>query len=160
MGNRCSRDDAAACLSRVSGRQFDLSTSAEDEGFRPVAVLAAGLYAWLSALLFGAALLDIVYSRQIRDAGQTLFREAADLQLLISVMTAVAAIVAVAAAWRYSAARKLLGASVLFFAFSLITPAVLAPFVSGAQFAPYGAVLRIIDGGLVTLLGGPFCCWT
>jgi len=115
-------------------------------------VLAAGLYAWLSALLFGAALLDIVYSRQIRDAGQTLFREAADLQLLISVMTAVAAIVAVAAAWRYSAARKLLGASVLFFAFSLITPALLAPFVSGAQMAPYGAALRIIEGGLVTLL--------
>src|SRR3970282_668800 len=72
--------------------------------------LAVGLYAWLTAVSFGLAVLDVLYARLAPEAAGS-FPEAADFLLLVQAVTVLAAVGAIGLGWQSGATRNLLIAS-------------------------------------------------
>lgn len=118
-------------------------------GVRTLGSLFVGLYAWVAAVSFGLALLDIVYSRLVPGAAAA-FSEVADFLLLVSAATVLAALAAIALTWNAAATRNFLIASLAVAVYGLFAPVFLSPFLPAGS--PVGAALRILIGAAVSLL--------
>jgi hypothetical protein len=114
--------------------------------------LVVGLYAWLTAVSFGAVLLDFLYAR-LAPGAEAALGEAADFLLLVDAVTLLAALGAIGLAWRSRAARSLVLASLIVAAAGFLAPALLAPLLRDAGPGS-GASLRIAISGLASLLAG------
>jgi hypothetical protein len=87
---------------------------------KSVRFLFAGFYAWISAVFFGAVIMDIVSARNLEKilggADKTsFFSEISDFLLLIAFILVIAALIAIALAWQSAIARNLFIASLLIF---------------------------------------------
>ena len=111
--------------------------------------LAVGLYAWLTAVSFGLAVLDIVYARLVPGAAAA-FSEVADFLLVVNAVTVLAALGAIGLSWNSSATRSLLIASVGVIVLGFLAYMFLSPFrLEGSTLGPG---IRIILAGAVSLL--------
>jgi hypothetical protein len=116
----------------------------------PVRTLVVGLYAWLVAVSFGLAWLDITYARLLPDAADA-FSEVADFLLFVMFVTTLAGIGAVGLSWKIRVARNLLAASLLI--------VLVAPFVALAILSPEaressaaGSIVRLSISGVASVL--------
>lgn len=112
-------------------------------------VLVVGLYAWLVAVSFGLAWLDIQYARLLPDATEA-FNDVADFLLFVTFVTGVTGICAVGLSWNSGAPRSLLAAS--------LATVLVAPFVALLILSPQvqdssatGSVVRLLIGGVASV---------
>jgi glucose dehydrogenase len=115
-----------------------------------VRALVVGLYAWLVAVSFGLAWLDIQYARLLPDAAEA-FREVADVLLFVMFVTTLAGIGAVGLSWNTRVPRDLLAASLVI--------VLVAPFVALLVLSPEaressatGSVVRLSISGAASVL--------
>lgn len=112
--------------------------------------LVVGLYAWLVAVSFGLALLDIQYARLLPDATEA-FRAVADFLLFFTFLTGVVGIGAVGLSWNSRATRNLLAASLVTI---LVVPfaalLILAPM--SQQSSVTGSAIRLSIFGVASVL--------
>ena len=111
--------------------------------------LAVGLYAWLTAVSLGFAVLDVLYARLVPEAAGA-FPEAADFLLLIQAVTVLAAVGAIGLGWQSSGARNLLVASAGVIPLGFLTYALLSPVLPDGS--PLGAGIRILLAGAASVL--------
>lgn len=126
---------------------------------RTVRNLFAALYAWSSAVLLGAVLLDVVYSSRLGHVDESFARsvygEVSDFLLLLGALTFLAALVATALSWDAPAARNLFASSLLLLSLEFLAPIVLVPLLralldsSALRMTPY---LRLAPLALASLL--------
>jgi hypothetical protein len=122
--------------------------------------LVAGLYTWIASVFFGAVLLDIVYfntasSNLAPDETIMLFSEAADFLLLILVLTLLAGMGAVAAAWKVAPSRNLFIASLLLVVAEFLAPMLLFSIIEMAQASlgfNVGSWVRLTLSALASIL--------
>jgi hypothetical protein len=95
------------------------------------------------------ALLDIAYAKLVPEATGA-FSEVADFLLLVSAVTLLAAVAAVALSWNSKPARCFLLASLLVGLLGLFAPAVISPFLQDGSVL--GPGLRIVVGGSISIL--------
>jgi len=113
--------------------------------------LFVGLYAWLAALLFGAIIVDIAYSRLVPEEAAA-FSDVADFLLLIGFITFLDGLVAIAFSWKSKFARALLIASLLAFSFEFIIPIFASQLMAHGLINNVGPWLRFIPVGLASIL--------
>jgi hypothetical protein len=113
--------------------------------------LVAGLYAWTVTLSFGTVVLDVLYSNRVPEAAVA-FSEAADFLLLIGAVTVLAAFGAIAVSWNSRVARNLFIASLVTIILGFFAPAFLSPLLQSAPPSALGPGIRIIIGGLASIL--------
>ena len=124
----------------------------------PVRSLLAGFYSWMVIAFFGATLLDTVYAKAIRgvlDSVQaaTVFSAASDFLLLVSALTALAAIGAIGSSWQSSLARNLFVASILLVIAEPLGPIVLRPLLLEANAGRWVRLLMSASASVLGLLG-------
>jgi len=112
--------------------------------------IAVGLYAWLASVAFGAALLDLAYARAVPEA-EAAFSRVADLLLMISAASVLAALAGIVVAWNWKPVRYLLTASLALVVLGLLAPAFLSPLLPGTD-SPLGAAIRLLVGGFASVL--------
>jgi len=110
-----------------------------------------GVYVWVLTIFFGMVLLDILYSNLVPEAAAA-FSEVSDFLLLIGFVTLLCAVAAIALTWQSSTARNLLIASLLVILMEFLTPVFFSPFIQNTQATTIGPWLRIIPGGLSSIL--------
>ncbi len=121
--------------------------------------LAAGFYAWISAVLFGGILLDIAYSKALSSITGTAgaFSFVSDVFLWIGFITVLAALAAIVLSWNSAAARNLLIASLLFFSLEFLIPLFFASFLQNTEGFALGPWLRILPTGIASILAFMAC---
>jgi hypothetical protein len=112
--------------------------------------IVVGVYAWLASVAFGASLLDVVYARAVPES-EAAFARVADLLLIISAVSLLAALVAIVLAWSRRPIRNLLSASLALVVLGLLAPAFLSPPLPDTPSA-LGAATRIFVGGVASVL--------
>jgi len=110
-----------------------------------------GLYVWVLAISFGMVLLDVLYARLVPGATFA-FSEVADFLLVISLVTLIAAIVALAFSRKSKAVRNLIIASQLILLLEIFIPAFFSMFRLNAQGLAIGPWIRIILSGAASIL--------
>lgn len=116
----------------------------------PVRTLVTGLYAWLVAVCFGLAWLDIQYARLLPDA-RVAYGEVADFLLLVTSVTVLAGIAAVGLSWKSRSARNLLAASLLIgFLAPIAALIILSPQMQ--ESSATGSIIRLSVGGVASVL--------
>jgi hypothetical protein len=100
--------------------------------------LLASLYTGIAFAFFGAVVLDISYAHALSSAPNLsdttgIFSQAADLLLLLAVITLLAGLGAIGATWNLPSARNLFISSLLFFSAEFLIPAILSPFLLKIQ---------------------------
>jgi hypothetical protein len=110
-----------------------------------------GLYAWVLAISFGMVLLDILYTRLVPGATFA-FSEVSDFLLLISLVTLIAAIVAIAFSGKSKAVRSFIIASQLILLLEILIPAFFYMFKLNEQSLAIGPWIRIILSGVASIL--------
>jgi hypothetical protein len=113
--------------------------------------LLIGVYVWIITIAFGMVLLDSLYANLV-PAAHTTSSEVSDFLLLIDFGVLLAALAAIAAAWKIVTARGLLFASLLAFTFEFLIPVLVSVFVKDAQGLTIGPWLRIIPSGAASIL--------
>jgi len=116
--------------------------------------IVVGLYAWVLAASFGAAVLDVVYAKTIAgvvDAAQTvrIFSEVSDFLLLPLVLATIAAVSALAFAFNARPARTLIVASVAMMFAPILLHVLLGPLLTESSV---GTWLRLVGGGSASAL--------
>jgi hypothetical protein len=119
--------------------------------------LLVGLYAWISAVLFGCTLLDTRYSRVLKNAldasnSSGVLSGVGDLLLLIGVVAVLAALAAIALTWGMPIMRYLLIASLIMLSFEFSAPVLVGGLLGGGQAAATGPSSRILPTGLASIL--------
>lgn len=119
--------------------------------------LLASLYACMAFAFFGAVLLDISYAHALSSAPSysdlaVIFSQAADLLLLLAVITFLAGLGAIGATWNLPSARNFFIASLFFLAAEFLIPPLLGPFLLDLQ-----ANSGLNIGTWVRLLGNAMC---
>lgn len=112
-----------------------------------------GIYAWITAVLFGATLLDVVYAYSVKnvlDSSEStlVFSGVSDTLLCFGLIMVIAAIVAMVSLWKFQIARNFIIASILIFFLELFIP-VLFPFFKYTHGSSWA---RLLSGGIVPLL--------
>ena len=97
--------------------------------------IVVGLYAWLASVAFGAAWLDLVYARAV-PASEAAFSRVADLLLMISAASVLAALAALVLAWSWRQVRSLLTASLALVILGLLAPVFLSPLLPSTGSPP------------------------
>jgi len=117
------------------------------------------MYAWSTAVFFGAVVLDIVYSRLLRDAvgsgpASSVYREVSDFLLLLGAFPLLAALLAIGVSWRVPRARNLFPISLVAVASEFFVPVVLFPLlrISTQSDLAMGRFIRLIPIALASLL--------
>ena len=110
-----------------------------------------GLYAWVLAISFGMVVLDVLYARLVPGATFA-FSEVSDFLLLISLVTLIAAIVALAFSRKSKPVRNLIIASQLILLLEIFIPAFFSMFRLNAQGLVIGPWIRIMLGGAASIL--------
>jgi hypothetical protein len=115
--------------------------------------ILVGIYAWISAVLFGATLLDVVYAKSLKNIldpseSSLVFSGVSDILLFFGFIMIIAAIGAMVSSWRFETARILFIASVLVFFLELLIPAFF-PFLKYTQGSAWA---RLLLSGMVPLL--------
>jgi hypothetical protein len=110
-----------------------------------------GLYVWILTISFGMVLLDILYANLVPEA-TIAFSKISDFLLLIDFVTLLCAIIAIAFSWKSKVARNLLIASQLVILFEFLIPAFFSLLGQNTQGLAIGPWLRIIPGGLASIL--------
>lgn len=113
-----------------------------------LSLLAVGLYAWVVSVLFGMVLLDIAVARSVAETAPP---GVGDLLLLVSVVSMVTGIGAVAASWDSPAVRTLLIGSLAIGALEVLALPVLAPIIQDVP-PGLGTSLRLAIHGLSCVL--------
>jgi hypothetical protein len=124
--------------------------------------LVVGAYCWSAAVVFGAELLDVVYSRAVSavlEAGQLtrVFSGVSDLLLLMFAATVCLAIGAIGAAWGAFRARVMLLLSIGIIGLGLLAVMVLGSAIAEASLGPVvrlsisGSASAAAVGALITL---------
>jgi hypothetical protein len=119
--------------------------------------LLASLYACMAFAFFGAVLLDISYAHALSNSPNffdlaVIFSQAADLLLLLAVITFLAGLSAIGATWNIPSARNFFIASLFLLAAEFLMPALLGSFLLNLQ-ANSGLNL----GTWVRLFGNAMC---
>ena len=98
------------------------------------------LYAWSTAVFFGAVLIDVVYASLLREAAgafvKPVFGEVADFLLLLAAPVVFTALAATALSWDVPGARHLFLASLLVLALEFILPIFLSPLLKTSPNSP------------------------
>lgn len=119
-----------------------------------------GMYSWIVTIYLGAVLLDMVYSRLLRELVradvQTVYSEVSDLLLLFTGLTLLAGVLAVGFAWNNTRARNLFAASLgaillaWFLAFALLIP--LSRTTPESGILSLGPLIRLVPLGLASVI--------
>lgn len=131
-----------------------VETDARASGYRPagtLSLLVAGFYAWAVTLSLGMVVLDVLYSRLVPESAVA-SSDVADVLLLIGAVTVLAAFGAVGVSWNSHAARNLFIASLVIVILGFVAPIFLSPLLQGASPPAWGAAIRVIVGGLASIL--------
>jgi hypothetical protein len=115
--------------------------------------ILVGIYAWITAVLFGATLLDVVYAKLLKnilDPSESIlvFSEVSDTLLFFGFIMIVAASGAMVSAWKFETTRNFFIASILVFFLGLLVP-VFFPFLKYTQGSAWA---RLLLSGTVPLL--------
>ncbi len=115
--------------------------------------LLVGIYAWTTAVLFGATLLDAVYAKSLKnilDSSENtlVFSKVSDTLLCFGLILAIAAFSAMVASWKFVTARYFILASMLILFLELLIPVIFL-FLKNTQGSSW---VRLLSGGIVTLL--------
>lgn len=110
-----------------------------------------GLYAWVLAISFGLVLLDVLYTRLVPGATFA-FSEVADFLLLVSLVTLIAAVVALAFSRKSKAVRNLIIASQLILLLEIFIPTFFSMFKLNMQALAVGPWIRVILSGAASIL--------
>lgn len=126
---------------------------------RTARYMICGLFAWSASVLFGAVLLDVVYSSLLGDhsgsALQTVYREVSDFLLVLGAPTLLVGLLAAAISWNSPPARSLFLISLLCLSIEFTIPIVFSPLLrtspdsSTFGFAPY---VRLVPLALASML--------
>ncbi len=116
---------------------------------RTSSALVVGLYAWLTTASFGAVVLDILYAR-LAPESRSAFAEVADLLLLITAVTILAALGAIGLSWNSNGARSCVIASLVVVVSGFSVPVLFSPYLGAGS--SLGAALRLGISGVASLL--------
>lgn len=119
-------------------------------GLRSLNSMAVFLYAWAVTIFFGAVLMDALYSSQVPQAAAG-FTAVSDLLLPAGLVTFLAALGAIASAWKPGAGRYFFLASLAVFLLEFGIPLVFSQLKTGPG-AGLTSLLRIGIHGLASLL--------
>jgi hypothetical protein len=115
--------------------------------------LLVGVYAWLTAIFFGAVLMDVLYASflaQQVDMSKIIpvFSDISDMLLRIGFILVLSAFAAIASSWSFPKARNFLIASLFIYSFEFTLP-MLFPYLKTSQ-GPFW--IRLFLVGTATLL--------
>ncbi|HEY6075054.1 MAG TPA: hypothetical protein VIV15_17155 [Anaerolineales bacterium] len=117
-------------------------------------LLIIGFYAWISAVTFGAVLVDIAYSKALFsvDGNAEAFSAVSDIFLWTGFIIVLSGLAAMVLSWNSAAARNLLIASLLFFSLEFLIPIFIALFIQNIEVFVPGPWLRLLPSGLASIL--------
>jgi hypothetical protein len=126
---------------------------------RTVRHLVGGLYAWSVAVFFGAVLLDVVYSKLLDKASesvaQSVYGEVSDFLLILGAFSIIAALAAIGFSWSNRSATYLLASSLAVLLSEFLGPIVLFPLVRtlpDSSILAIGPLFRLVPIALASLL--------
>lgn len=126
---------------------------------RTVGHLVGALYAWSVAVFFGAALLDVVYSKLLDNArdsvAQSVLGEASDFLLILGAFSVMAALAAIGFTWSIRPATYLFAASLAVLLSEFLSPIALFPLLGtlpDSSIMVVGPILRLVPIALASLL--------
>lgn len=121
-------------------------------GIAPAALSATIIYAFLTAMNFGAMILDIIYARMLsnnppQQGASVLFVEVADSLLTLNLLVLLAGLVALSFIWEFKNVRLLFLSSIVL---SIVIPLMLVPFVDVTQdVSLMGSIFRLLVNSVV-----------
>ena len=118
------------------------------EKLSPVFVV---FYTWIVTVFFGAALLDIIYSRLVPDATEA-FSEVSDILLLLGTVTFLAAFGAISFSWKFTLSRNYFLTSLAILLLEFLTPVFFSQFISDSQGSGLATTIRILINGAASIL--------
>ena len=124
---------------------------------RFIRLMFVGFYAWVSAVFFGGIILDVVYARNLENILSTpdkasFFAEISDILLYLAFILVIAALVAIALAWKSPAARNFFIASLLVFSLEFWAP-ILFSIMKIAQDLSWLRLLIDGTGSILAIVG-------
>lgn len=121
--------------------------------------LPIGVYAWLTAVFFGAVLMDVLYASLLGQELATLkitaiFSNISDMLLVIGLILLLSAFAAIATSWNYSRARNFLIASLLIYCFEFTLPMLFSYLKT--SLGPFWIRLFLVGGASLLAFIGQF----
>ena len=110
-----------------------------------------GLYVWVLTISFGMTLLDILYARLVPEANSA-FSKVSDFLLLVSLVTFLLAIAAIAFSMQSKTARNYLVTSQLISLLAFLMPAFFSLLGLNTPGLSIGPWLRITSGGTASIV--------
>jgi hypothetical protein len=121
--------------------------------------LLVGIYAWLTAVFFGAVLMDVLYvsflAHQMEISKITsVFSDISDMLLRIGFILVLSAFAAIASSWNFPRARNLLIASLFIYSFEFTLP-MLFPYLK-TSLGPFWIRLLLVGSASLLAFIGQF----